>query len=344
MPGSRVEMRIKEVVLITSGDLRQSANQVCWPAQEELERKLTKCFLDEGVMVRRAFPVDPSTGHGFISVGRTQIMGRILFVGMLCATLCASMRGQTTLQNLDDDPITYPNDYNTNYRSWASTINNAVGCGPKGCTSSAGMSHTGYLSVDGSSLEHDLGNANGCLTNCYGDALFFNRLYHDSTANDATKLTLDMYATMDSVGNSASQALEYTIEQDVQTSPGSWTPFVYSWQCDYQLGVWRYWDGALRSGMGDWNTVQGKTWPCVTFQPGGTFAHFYFHFQRPDLTHMYYADFTVNTTYRPIRVTVSAPLPLSNYSDGLSTEIQLDGNYYQSPYSAWTDKWIVSYQ
>jgi len=70
MPGSRVEMRIKEVVLITSGDLRQSANQVCWPAQEELERKLTKCFLDEGVMVRRAFPVDPSTGHGFISSQR----------------------------------------------------------------------------------------------------------------------------------------------------------------------------------------------------------------------------------------------------------------------------------
>jgi len=70
MPDSRVEMRIKEVVLITSGDLRQSANQVCWPAQEELERKLTKCFLDEGVMVRRAFPVDPSTGHGFISSQR----------------------------------------------------------------------------------------------------------------------------------------------------------------------------------------------------------------------------------------------------------------------------------
>ncbi len=267
-----------------------------------------------------------------------------LFVWVLCATLCASMRGQTTIHHLDDDPITYPNNNKTNYRSWASIINDSVGCGRNGCTASAAMSHTGYLSVDGTSLEHDLGNSNGCPNSCYGDALFFNRVYHDSTANNATKLTLDMYVTMNSVGNSASQALEYTIEQDVQTSTGKWTPFVYSWQCDFSSGVWRYWDGALRSGMGDWNTVQGKTWPCVAFQPDGTFAHFYFHFQRPDLKHMYYADFTVNTTYTPIGVTVSAPLPVSKYSDGLTTEIQLDGNSYQSPYSAWTDKWTVSLQ
>ena len=67
---------IKEVVLITSGDLRQPANRVCWPAQEELERKLTKCFLSEGVTVRRAFPVDAHQGHGFIS---SQRMGMDIF-------------------------------------------------------------------------------------------------------------------------------------------------------------------------------------------------------------------------------------------------------------------------
>jgi len=55
MSDLQARLPIKEVVLITSGDLRQSANQVCWPAQEELERKLTKCFLSEGVTVRRAF-------------------------------------------------------------------------------------------------------------------------------------------------------------------------------------------------------------------------------------------------------------------------------------------------
>ncbi|MGC2400159.1 MAG: fucose isomerase, partial [Acidobacteriaceae bacterium] len=65
-----------EVVLITSGDLRQSANEVCWPQQEELERNLTRCFREQGVTVKRAFPVDASSGHGFIS---SQRMGMNVF-------------------------------------------------------------------------------------------------------------------------------------------------------------------------------------------------------------------------------------------------------------------------
>ena len=67
---------IEEVVLITSGDLRQPANETCWPAQQELEAKLTQCFQKEGVAVRRAFPVDAKKGHGFIS---SQRMGMDVF-------------------------------------------------------------------------------------------------------------------------------------------------------------------------------------------------------------------------------------------------------------------------
>jgi len=67
---------IKEAVLITSGDLRQSANLACWPAQEEMERKLTQSFAREGVPVRRAFSVDSRKGHGFIS---SQRMGMDIF-------------------------------------------------------------------------------------------------------------------------------------------------------------------------------------------------------------------------------------------------------------------------
>jgi hypothetical protein len=66
----------KEVVLITSGDLRQSANEICWPQQEELERNLTRCFREQGVAIKRAFPVDPTLGHGFIS---SQRMGMNVF-------------------------------------------------------------------------------------------------------------------------------------------------------------------------------------------------------------------------------------------------------------------------
>jgi hypothetical protein len=79
MSPSHAVMPLREVALITSGDLRQSANQVCWPAQQELERRLTQAFSDEGVSVQRAFPIDAANGHGFIS---SQRMGMDVFAGI----------------------------------------------------------------------------------------------------------------------------------------------------------------------------------------------------------------------------------------------------------------------
>ena len=38
-----------QVLLIASGDLRQSANKICWPAQAEMEKKLTAAFQAEGI-------------------------------------------------------------------------------------------------------------------------------------------------------------------------------------------------------------------------------------------------------------------------------------------------------
>ncbi len=65
-----------EVLLVASGDLRQSANEVCWPAQASLEEMLTEAFLEEGVKLRRAHPVDPVLKHGFI---HSQRMGMQVF-------------------------------------------------------------------------------------------------------------------------------------------------------------------------------------------------------------------------------------------------------------------------
>jgi hypothetical protein len=58
------------VILVTSGDLRLSANQTCWPAQKELEARLEEALKAEGYTVHRAFPVKESEGHGFISSQR----------------------------------------------------------------------------------------------------------------------------------------------------------------------------------------------------------------------------------------------------------------------------------
>jgi len=59
-----------EILLITSGDLRLSANQVCWPAQRDMEQQLTAAFAQKGVKLVRAHAYDDKLKHGFISSQR----------------------------------------------------------------------------------------------------------------------------------------------------------------------------------------------------------------------------------------------------------------------------------
>jgi hypothetical protein len=59
-----------EVLLITSGDLRLSANQVCWPAQRDMESELTAAFAQKGFKLVRAHAYDDKVKHGFISSQR----------------------------------------------------------------------------------------------------------------------------------------------------------------------------------------------------------------------------------------------------------------------------------
>jgi len=55
-----------EICLVASGDLRLSANQMCWPAQAALEQAVTAAFARLGARVVRGHPVDASKGHGFL--------------------------------------------------------------------------------------------------------------------------------------------------------------------------------------------------------------------------------------------------------------------------------------
>ena len=57
----------KKVLLAASGDLRQSANEVCWPAQEAMERQVVAALNAFDVEVERAHPYDPARKHGFIA-------------------------------------------------------------------------------------------------------------------------------------------------------------------------------------------------------------------------------------------------------------------------------------
>ena len=57
----------RQIQLVASGDLRLSANQNCWPAQQEMERKLSAAVASAGFQLVRAHPYKSDRRHGFIA-------------------------------------------------------------------------------------------------------------------------------------------------------------------------------------------------------------------------------------------------------------------------------------
>ena len=69
---------MSEITVIASGDLRLSANQVCWPMQQTVESQVMASMRQQGCRVINRLPEtpDPAKGHGFID---SQKMGREVF-------------------------------------------------------------------------------------------------------------------------------------------------------------------------------------------------------------------------------------------------------------------------
>ena len=78
VPQIKEPQKIKEneAILITNGDLRLSANQVCWEAQNNMNQALIAAFAKEGVTVRMGHEYNAEEKHGFIS---SQRMGMDVF-------------------------------------------------------------------------------------------------------------------------------------------------------------------------------------------------------------------------------------------------------------------------
>jgi hypothetical protein len=70
---SKNSARANQVLLVASGDLRLSANRVCWPAQAAMEKALTEALQDEGRELVRAHPFKKSEQHGFLASQREGI-------------------------------------------------------------------------------------------------------------------------------------------------------------------------------------------------------------------------------------------------------------------------------
>ncbi|HWB53561.1 MAG TPA: hypothetical protein VG722_05190 [Tepidisphaeraceae bacterium] len=75
----RSKLEKNRVFLVASGDLRLSANQVCWPAQAQMEEQLTQAAAACGYKLVRAHPFKEHQQHGFI---QSQKEGMEVFAGL----------------------------------------------------------------------------------------------------------------------------------------------------------------------------------------------------------------------------------------------------------------------
>ncbi|MBN2506737.1 MAG: fucose isomerase [Verrucomicrobia bacterium] len=69
-------LKPRHVYVMSSGDLRLSANQQCWPEQANMEAALARALKAEGWTAVRAHPYDAKKKHGFID---SQKMGMAVF-------------------------------------------------------------------------------------------------------------------------------------------------------------------------------------------------------------------------------------------------------------------------
>jgi len=278
----------------------------------------------------------------------TRIPRLLLFLALMASAVLGS--AQTTIFNIDEFPISPGNDQNA-AGQWIWLTGPDIGGCSVGCQADGSIAQPTDLTIDGRSIRFGLNNLNtGCNSDCFTDVLFFNRVDTSGVTNGATSFTLDLNTTMDANGNNVSQAIEYTVEQDVciqdcGTGSAIWTRFVYSMQCDFKgTGHWRVWDGNLNGGGADWTDgYSSNPAPCVQFQPPSEFAHFVFHFGRPDMNHMQYVDFTVDNTHIDLNY-LAGVQTTTNWQDQLVAELQLDGDMLAQSYSLWADLWTISYQ
>ena len=75
----RRKLTKKQVQLVANGDLRLSANQTCWPAQQAMEQQLARAVAAAGYEFVRAHPYKEDQQHGFI---QSQKEGMEVFRGV----------------------------------------------------------------------------------------------------------------------------------------------------------------------------------------------------------------------------------------------------------------------
>ena len=271
-------------------------------------------------------------------------MGRypsVLKAALLCALLVsgvAATADSVSITNIDDQPITRPNDPNNNVQSWGWVPDS---CFMGVCYAKSRISHDTGLSLDGQSLELTFQKLRSqpCSVNCYTDTYNFDRVIFGGAADSATSLTMDLNVALNRRGLTDSQALEFNLEQDVQIGSNLWARYIYGVQCDYKgTGLWRVWDGGI--GGGSWVAT---TTPCQPPTSADVFSHYVFDFTRTGTNQIEYNDFSIDGTDIVLDYLTHGVQTATNWHDQLVGAIQLDGDSRAQSYSAFIDGFTIDY-
>jgi hypothetical protein len=193
--------------------------------------------------------------------------------------------------------------------------------------------HQNNISLSGNATKFTIGGSTP-----YADALFSNPIMgqnstilpdtNRSVIPNLHNFTYDTYVFVTNAG--VTQSLEFDINQ----YPGGGVGLEFGTQCDHLgSGDWDIWDNVNARWV-----PTGS--PCNLINNG--WNHVVLQVQRQSNNDLLYQTITMNgVTYNINRTMAPFPVPGSWY--GMTVNFQMDGNYNQSPNTAYLDNFNVTY-
>ena len=191
--------------------------------------------------------------------------------------------------------------------------------GSQGIAQFSMTQHEGSPSLDGNTTQFWIGG-----NTPYTNAMWVKSL---SAGSDATHFTYDLYFYMDNP--SAAEALEFDVNVAYN---GQY--YVFGTQCSPRWSqTWDTWD----ENAGSWNSTGVG---CPTF-PANTWNHVTIELERTWDNQLHWIAISMNGTRNTIDRYVASKA--TQYSNGISVDFQMDGNYNQTDYSVWVDQMSLTY-
>jgi hypothetical protein len=243
-------------------------------------------------------------------------LSRIFMTALILMAATAAF-SQTTYSNIDQ------------MSGWkiCSACAGVNGAGP---TASFSMQRVSSPSLDGSAVQLNLGGSTP-----YSDALYSKTLtFSSTTATNSHHFIYDLYFYYKNA--TAMQALELNTSEYFGGKG-----FIFGIQCNVRSsGMWE-----LSAPNSSTSTLSQIHWASTGIgcpaPPTYKWNHVILEYERTSGGLVHYIALTFNGTKHYLNKYYSHRIAPSSYA-GITTHIQLDGNYAQNAYSVWADKYNLT--